>query len=267
MPSSPFAFGGSIPEVYESKLGPYLFEPYAQYMAGLIRNYEGSMLEIAAGTGRLTQHIAERITGNGQLYASDINPDMLALARQRVNHNNINWLVADATALPFKEASYDGVICQFGYMFVKDKIKAYREAYRVLKPGGQLLFCTWDRVENNITASISRQVVSKFFKEDPPEFYKVPYSMYDPEEIYQQVMEAGFKICTVDKTTLTGTSPSALDIATGFIEGNPIITEISNKDSRIINEIKNEVAERIRKQMGDFPVQSPLNAWIAEAYK
>ena len=64
----------------------------------------------------------------------------------------ITWRQADALALPFEDAAFDLVCCQFGAMFFPDRTSAYREARRVLKPGGHFLFSVWDRIEENVFA-------------------------------------------------------------------------------------------------------------------
>ena len=71
---------------------------------------------------------------------TDLNQPMLdyAVTRQP-NDKRIIWRKADALALPFDNATFDVVCCQFGAMFFPDRELAYREARRVLKPGGCLL--------------------------------------------------------------------------------------------------------------------------------
>ena len=51
--------------------------------------------------------------------------------------------------LPFEDGSFDAVVCQFGVMFFPDRPRAFAEARRVLRPGGSLIFSTWDRIEEN----------------------------------------------------------------------------------------------------------------------
>ena len=267
MSNADFSFSGSIPGIYDRYLGPYIFEPYAKDISARIKLPVQNLLEIAAGTGRVTRHIAERIGNEVQFIATDLNPDMLAIAKQRVNASPIEWMTANAQDLPFEDNSFDCVICQFGYMFLPDKQRGFNEACRVLRPGGQFLFNTWDKLENNITAYISKRTATAFLKDNPPEFYKVPYSMYDPAELKAYVDRAGFIRTGVQKVTLTGESPSAMDIATGFIEGNPIITEITRQDPALVDKIKTSIAEQIHQEVSKDPVRSELNVWVVEAYK
>jgi ubiquinone/menaquinone biosynthesis C-methylase UbiE len=57
-------------------------------------------------------------------------------AKRQVTDSRISWSKADAQALPFEDAAFDLVCCQFGVMFFPDRQLGYREAKRVLKPGG-----------------------------------------------------------------------------------------------------------------------------------
>ena len=85
------------------------------------------VLEIAAGTGRVTRQIRERILPSAKLIASDISEEMLAVAKKKLSHLEIHWQNIDAQQLPFSDNSIDLVICCFGYMFVPDKPTAFAE--------------------------------------------------------------------------------------------------------------------------------------------
>ena len=76
--------------------------------------------------------------------AADFSPAMLDLARQRVPEARI--VEADAMALPFEDQSYDAVTIGFGMPHVPDPPRVLRECWRVLRPGGRLIYSAWQDV-------------------------------------------------------------------------------------------------------------------------
>jgi len=84
---------------------------------------------------------------------------MVAYAKTRFADDRIEWKQADGQALPFEDGSFDAVACQFGVMFFPDKVQGYREARRVLKPGGRYIFNVWDRISENEFADVRRTAI------------------------------------------------------------------------------------------------------------
>jgi ubiquinone/menaquinone biosynthesis C-methylase UbiE len=258
------AFVGSIPENYDRYLGPCLFEPYAADIAKRVNVFEGgSVLEIACGTGVATRHLRESLPKSATLVASDLNEAMLAYAAGKFGPNDsIEWKQADATALPFADASFDAVVCQFGLMFFPDKAAALREVHRVLIPGGAFVFNVWDSIDKNELAQIAHQTVSAFFEHDPPTFYQVPFGLYQQDLIMELLGTAGFKDPHISVLAKIGVSPSAADIAQGLVEGNPVIVEINQRATADVQTIEAAVAAAVASRCGDRPVSSKLQALI-----
>jgi ubiquinone/menaquinone biosynthesis C-methylase UbiE len=193
---------------------------------------------------------------------------MLEIAKQKVKASNVEFVLGDAQALPFPDHSFDFVICQFGFMFLPDKQKGFNEAWRVLKPGGQFLFLTWDKAENNITLHISQQTILQLLKATPPPYFGKAYSaMNNPDELLLYTKNAGFENARIEKITLEGKCTSAMNAAIGFVEGNSIIKEIVKEGPELLQTIKNTIASKINAQVGKDPVSSELNAWLGEAFK
>jgi ubiquinone/menaquinone biosynthesis C-methylase UbiE len=193
-------FAGSIPEIYQRFLVPLIFEPYAEDLAARVaRVAPHDVLETAAGTGVLTRALAARLPA-ARLVATDLNQPMLDLAAARQpDAKKVTWRQANALALPFADHSFDAVACQFGVMFFPDKAQGYREARRVLKPGGRFLFNVWDRIAENEFADVVTQALATLFPQDPPRFMaRIPHGYHDVEEIRAQLAAAGFSQIAVE---------------------------------------------------------------------
>src|SRR6476620_7113351 len=94
--SQPFDFSGSIPKHYDQFSGPLFFEPYAIEVSSRIDPSSVDVaLELASGTGRVTRHLRQVFRSTTKLIASDISPDMLAVAKEKLNALDINWKIID----------------------------------------------------------------------------------------------------------------------------------------------------------------------------
>ncbi len=260
------AFAGSIAENYEKYLRPVLFNAPANDIVNRIPKNTGTILELAAGTGIVTELIMEKFP-NTKITVTDLNPDMLKVAQEKITGGNIEWAIVNAEEIPYGDNTFDCVICQFGIMFVPERQKMVNESYRVLKPGGTLLFNTWDSMENMATAGIIRNTITGFFKDDPPTFYNIPFSMYEPSEMEGYLKNAGFKNISVENLKLEGTSETAEDAAKGFIDGNPIYTAICERDESLLPVIKKAVAEKIAESFGNKSLKIPLSLFVTTGTK
>src|SRR6185437_3429182 len=138
------------------------------------------VLEIAAGTGVVTRHLASKLPADVSIVATDLNQPMLDTAADMGTSRPVEWRPADAMQLPFEGGEFDAVVCQFGVMFFPDKAKAFSEARRVLRPGGVLLFNVWDRIEENEFADAVTTALESLFPDDPPRFLaRTPHGYHD----------------------------------------------------------------------------------------
>lgn len=253
---------------YDYFLGPLFFEPYAIEVAKRIDPAAVSIaLEIAAGTGRVTRHIRECTAASAKLIASDISEEMLAEAKKKLSHLDIDWQNTDAQQLPFKDNSIDLVVCCFGYMFVQDKPKAFAEAYRVLRPGGVFLFTTWDQLERNAVSYTSRLLAEKYLKGPLPESYNLAVSMSDDDAIRSLLEEAGFSKIFIEKVEQFSVCPTAKEAATGLVEGGFTFKEIRQCNPEWIDEIKIKLEKELSEKFGAAPMIAPMSAVISQAWK
>ena len=266
--SDNYDFSGSVAEHYDHYLGPLYFEPYAEEVAGRVKGMAiNTALELAAGTGRVTNHLRKALTKNARLIASDLSADMLEVAKEKLKGENVEWRVIDATELPFDDNSIGLIVCCFGYMFVPEKMKAYSEALRVLKKGGMLLFTTWDRLSTLGTSNVFRTVAKKYLPDPPPAFFGLPYSMHDEAPIKDNLKKTGFSKVQIEKVEKTSYCESAKKATEGLTQGGVIYNEIMKTNPAWMDEIREQVEKQLTEKFGAAPMVAPMSALITQAWK
>ena len=259
-------FQDTIPRYYDRHLGPVIFEPYARDLAKRAAGKSAlRVLEVACGTGILTQQLRTKLPATAELVATDLNEAMIKYARGKtIRIDRTEWQTADAVALPFPDASFDRVVCQFGFMFVPDKAAAFREARRVLKPGGQLVFNVWDRIDLNPFARITHGVISGLYPKDPPSFYQVPFSLHDPAELKRLMTSAKFRSIEIQTLALDAVAPTAESFAVGLVRGNPVSLELSQRGASL-DHVVDLVTQALTKEGGAKPFKSKMHALVVTA--
>jgi SAM-dependent methyltransferase len=265
--SSDSSFVGSIPETYHRFLGPALFEPYAADLAERLRaRAKRRVLEVAAGTGIVTRALRHALPPTVDIVATDLNAAMLEVARAGPALENVRWEVADAAALPFSDAAFDTLVCQFGVMFFPDKAGCAREARRVLAPGGTFALNVWGALAENPVGATVVEVAHATFPDDPPRFLeRGPYGYHDLDAIETLLRDAGFgdvRTATVDARCR---SPRAEDLARGLCEGSPLLAEITARDPQGAAPFRLAVTRALEARFGSGPVDAPMRAHVVVA--
>lgn len=268
MSSTDKVFTGSIPKLYDDYLVPMIFAVYADDIARRVAALSPTaLLEIAAGTGAVTRAVAAALPHGIHYVATDLNEPMLAIAAQRqADDDRITWRQADGMALPFGDAEFDVVCCQFGAMFFPDRVKAYGEVKRVLKPGGTFVFNVWDRIEDNALTHEATMALGAVFPADPPRFMiRTPHGYYDRDVIRSDLERAGFRDIAIETRSDISHAPSADYVAIALCQGTPLRNEIEARDASKLQAATDIVAEAIRTRHGSGPVEGKIQAVVIEA--
>ena len=259
------AFAGSIPQLYEQFLVPLIFEPCAADLARRVfLRAPSRVLEVAAGTGVVTRHLASVLPAGTSIVASDLNQPMLDCAAAVGTARPVEWRQADAMNLPFPDKSFDAVVCQFGVMFFPDKAKAFSEAMRVLRAGGVFTFSAWDRIEENDFAESVTQALEAPFPADPPRFLRrVPHGYHDPSVIARDLASGGFSR-SPDFATLAARSraESPRIPAVAYCQGTPLRSEIVARDPSRLGEATDVAEAAIASRFGAGAVEGRIQAHV-----
>ena len=166
------------------------------------------VLDIAGGTGDLTRRFSKLVGANGQVILADINASMLQVGRDKLTDagitGNIDYVQANAEALPFPDNTFDCITIAFGLRNVTDKDKALSSMYRVLKPGGQVMVLEFSKPMDwlaPIYDAYSFKVLptlGKLFTGDADSYQYLAESIRmhpDQDTLKQMMVTAGFERC------------------------------------------------------------------------
>ena len=261
-------FAGSIPENYDRYMVPLIFEPYAADLAQRAASLSPSaVLETAAGSGVVTRALAPRLPRGASYIATDLNQPMVDYAASRQPPDSrIEWRQADALALPFEDAAFDLVCCQFGAMFFPDRTSGYREARRVLKPGGHFLFNVWDRIEENVFADDVTNALARIFPNDPPRFLaRTPHGYHDTALIRRELEEAGFSRVASRREPNKAAHLQPRVPAVAYCQGTVLRNEIEAREAGKLQAATDYVASAIADKHGRGEVAAKIQAHVIVA--
>ncbi|MBX3381417.1 MAG: class I SAM-dependent methyltransferase [Phycisphaeraceae bacterium] len=269
--SSP-TFSGSVPKTYHDFLGPLIFDAYARDMSARITpllksNSRARILELACGTGIVTDSIAQSLPSGASLIATDISEPMLGQARATFRGApGVTFQTADACALPFKDHAFDILACQYGVMFFPDKVKAMQEARRVLAPGGTYIFNIWDSLEHNPMPRTVHETLASLIPANPiPFLAKLPFGYSDRAEIERVTRAGGFANCNFETVEFPCSAPTASEAARAWVEGTPIFAALIERGIADPSPIRAAVEKALTASFGDKPSRSTMRAIVVTA--
>jgi SAM-dependent methyltransferase len=264
--SSDAVFAGSVPDIYDDYLVPLIFEDCADELAGrAARTDPQAVLELAAGTGVASRALARHLSPDIALTCTDLNQAMLDRAAEVGAARPIDWRQADAQQLPFPDDSFDVIVCQFGVMFFPDKRAAFAEARRVLRPGGRLVYNTWDTIETSEFADVVTEAVGTLFPDDPPRFLaRTPHGYFDEHTLRDDLAQS-FTDVTIDGFEARSIAATAAHPAIAYCQGTPLRDEITARDPSLLTDATNAATAAIAARFGETDVDGLIRALVVDA--
>lgn len=145
------------------------------------------VLDLAAGSGDLSLEFAKKVGETGHVTMTDINPDMLAVGREKLTNKgivgNIDYAIVNAEKLPYEDNSFDCITISFGLRNVTHKDVALKEMARCVKPGGKVMVLEFSKP--------TTEILEKFY--DTYSFNVIPKLgklLANDEESYQYLVES-----------------------------------------------------------------------------
>lgn len=260
------SFVGPVPKLYDALMVPMVFQPYAVDMAARVAALSPmAVLETAAGSGAVTRALAPLLPAGARYVATDLNAAMLDQAKTR-QPGAVEWAVADALSLPYGDAEFDVVCCQFGVMFFPDRSQGYAEARRVLKHGAPFIFSAWDSLAENAVPGTVWDAVLARYPDNPPQFFsKVPHGYHDADRIRADLAAAGFTDVQVEWVTKTAEVARARDAAEALMLGTPFRMEMMARDPQGLPALVDACEAALIARYGAGPIAAPIKALVVTA--
>jgi SAM-dependent methyltransferase len=199
--------------------------------------------------GSFTRALASALPESVSIIATDLNQAMLDQAAAVGTKRAVEWRQADAVHLPFDDATFDAVVCQFGAMFFPDQAKA------VVRGAS--------RAQVGIRAHRDDRARVRVPK-DPPRFMaRTPHGYHDRSQIARHLAQGGFTTSPrIDTVAQRSRAKSPREPVIAYCQGTPLRSEIEARDAARLGEATDVAAEPIAKRFGRGPVEGKIQAHV-----
>jgi SAM-dependent methyltransferase len=205
------------------------------------------ILDVSTGTGEAALVALQAVGASGLVVGVDIAPAMLTGARERLGNSSFWPIAADGQALPFKDASFDAVVCQLGLQFFPDPARGLREFRRVLHPGAIAGVCVIATADKAPMWGILAEELGRRLPAQRP-VLNLSFSLADQSRLHAFFASAGFRDIAIERVERQDTVESfeayweAIEGGVGSIP--QIYLTLSEADRRAVRE---EVKRRLSR--------------------
>ena len=223
-------------ECYEAEFVPAFFAQWAPILCTAAGVTAGqTMLDVGCGTGILARTAADIVGPAGSVTGLDLNEAMLTVAR-RVRPA-LEWRQGDASALPFRDETFDVVASQMALMFVPDRVAALREMGRVVRARGTVALLVPSEIERQLAFAPFLDLAARHAGPDAVSLLSSYFVCGGLDALTATVEAAGLTVTASRIEAGSYTAPSVDAAVANEIESTPLRERISD-----------DVYERIREE-------------------
>ncbi len=237
---------------YSDVLVPHVLGPAARVLvdaAGL--RLGQTVVDVGCGTGAAARLAAGCVGRRGRVFGIDSNPTLLQSARSMPAENAapIEWIEANALALPLPDAAADVALCAQMLQFVSNRHQAISELHRILKPGGRVLVSVWSDLAENPYFRAFAESAQRHLGAEVASRFLPAFALANPEAITSSLRSTNFS--TVVKLRLT--LPALDEFVPRHFSATPMAAAFASADAatkvRIVDDV---VAQLLKPGASEF---------------
>ena len=254
---------GNAPLAYDTHIVDVFLQDYSRRLLEVAAIKPGDrVLDVACGTGVVTQLVANRIGSAGQIVGFDLNAGMLARASAfRETAAAIEWRVGSATDMPF--ADFDCIVCQHGLQFIPDKATAVSEMHRVLADRGQTVISVWRSIEHCPWQAAIADAVERNVGSEQAAQIRSAFSFGDADQLQRVIVAAGFRGLKIQIDRDTIRHASIAEYVPGYISATPVAAAIAGLDKEAQAKITADVRDALAAYRVGDGLAAPIEAYVA----
>lgn len=226
------------------------------------------VLDIAAGTGDQSRMAARLVGPTGSVLATDISPEMLAVAARFAEQEGLRMITTramNAEQLDLPENSYDAVISRLGLMLIPNQQRALTEIRRVLKPGGRLAALVWSTSEGNPLFTLDTTIMANYLGE-AAEQRDDAFSLADVAVFASALTEAGLHQVQVEPVALTTFSFPSFEVLANWW-GSSLEQALAQLEPEARQRARAEIRQAVRPFEGPHGIQAPAEVLLGAGMK
>lgn len=260
---------GNAPLAYDTHIVDVFLRDYSRRLVEIAAIKPGDrVLDVACGTGVVTQLVANKIGSAGQVVGFDLNAGMLARAKDsRETAVAIEWRLGNATDMPFGDATFDCVICQHGLQFIPNKAAAVSEMHRVLADRGRIVISVWRSIEHCPWQAAIADALDRNMGHEQATQIRSAFNFGDADQLKQVIVTAGFRDVEVRIERETIRHASVAEYVPGYISATPVAAAVAGLDREAQEKIITDVRDALAAYRVGDGLAAPIEAHVAIGHR
>lgn len=224
------------------------------------------VLDIACGTGAVSNHVSRLLGYDGMLVGIDMSRTALTIAKKSINSNYMNFFEMDAENMAFR-IKFDKVLCQYGLMFFPDSQKVLKTIRKTLRNDGRLAVAVHGTADETPYFSSIMSPILKYLPDIRPKKAPTVHRFGNPDDLEQELSTAGFVNISIKKHIFIYQAGTFEEYWQDYMHStaNSIRSKIEDVQSNVMDSIKKESERNTSAYLKDGKIVFPWTVLIASA--